>query len=274
VWTLASLLALLGLCIAASSALAYDPIEGYWASQASSSGRIKVQRTSGNNFTGTITGGPGSCTPDSDGFYYYPPGSKAFDVTAGSDSYTGTEYSVNPGDCSPAISQEVNLRLSADGNTMRHCTGSGQCTTLIKLAPPDWPDSTGPAPSPPTPGAPAVGSDPGSGSGGIPSSWAYSYTFKYVAVLPSQKARCRSRRHFYVHLRSPIGTYIRSAVLRVAGRVRSTFGRTLVVDLRGLPRGRFVVAIVARTANGHTIRGSRVYRTCVHRRRARSKHRL
>jgi beta-glucosidase len=81
------------------------------------------------------------------------------------------------------------------------------------------------------------------------------------AVLP-EGTRCVSRRNFIIHLRRGL----RSARVYVNGRrVRVLGGRRLHarVDLRGLPRGRFTVRIVARTKGGRTITSRRRYRTCV-----------
>ncbi|HEX8105602.1 MAG TPA: PQQ-binding-like beta-propeller repeat protein [Solirubrobacteraceae bacterium] len=78
--------------------------------------------------------------------------------------------------------------------------------------------------------------------------------------------RCVSRRRFEIRLRAPKGRRLRSARVFVAGRRVKTFrkGRRLraVVDLRGLPRGRFTVRVVARTADGKRVRETRIYRTC------------
>jgi hypothetical protein len=42
---------------------------------------------------------------------------------------------------------------------------------------------------------------------------------------------------------------------------------TAVIDLRGLPRGRAKVRIVATTTSGRRLSGKRVYRTCADKRR-------
>ena len=46
------------------------------------------------------------------------------------------------------------------------------------------------------------------------------------------------------------------AVRKSAGRWRSQ------VDLRGFPKGRFVVKIEVKTTDGRTLKGDRAYRTC------------
>ena len=77
--------------------------------------------------------------------------------------------------------------------------------------------------------------------------------------------RCRSRRHFRIHLRAPHGVRLRSATIMVAGRrVKALHGPRLHarVDLRGLPKGRYRVRIVARTTTGRRLVSVRTYRTC------------
>jgi beta-glucosidase len=91
------------------------------------------------------------------------------------------------------------------------------------------------------------------------------------AALP-QSLACASRRDFAIHL--PHG--LRSATIYVNGhRVRVLTGRRLRsrVDLRGLPRGRFTVRIVARTRAGRKVVSSRRYRTCTRRRPRGKRHR-
>ena len=86
-----------------------------------------------------------------------------------------------------------------------------------------------------------------------------------LATRPS----CRSRRRIVIRVHRPRFVRIVSAKVFVGRRrVATRHGRrlTAVVDLRGLPRGRFTVTITARTATGRTITGRRRYRTCVPRR--------
>jgi predicted acyl esterase len=122
------------------------------------------------------------------------------------------------------------------------------------------PDGTTPYDSPP--GAPA--SQP-AGLGGPARGAA-------AATLPRAR-RCASRRRFSIHLRhAPRHDRIRSAVVTVNGRrARVLRGRRLRarIDLRGLPRGTFRVAITVRTARGRTLRSARTYHTCAPRRAAR-----
>jgi hypothetical protein len=78
--------------------------------------------------------------------------------------------------------------------------------------------------------------------------------------------RCRSRRRFVIHLRKPPkGDRIRSATVTINGKRQKVLrGRRVraIVNLRGLPKGTFRVAISVRTAKGRTLRSARTYRTC------------
>jgi hypothetical protein len=93
-----------------------------------------------------------------------------------------------------------------------------------------------------------------------------------VATLPSRRS-CASRRAFSIRLHDPRGRErLVSAQVFVNGRrVAVRRGKRLRsrIDLRGLPRGRFTVRILARTNRHRTLRASRRYRTCVPKPKAR-----
>ena len=78
--------------------------------------------------------------------------------------------------------------------------------------------------------------------------------------------KCVSRRNFVIRLREPKGIKIRKARVLVNGKaakVRKVKGRFIArVDLRGLPKGRFTVAIRVTTRDKRKLRGSRRYKTC------------
>ena len=77
--------------------------------------------------------------------------------------------------------------------------------------------------------------------------------------LPSAKP-CQSRRTITLRL----GTTVRRARVFVDGKLKTTVrGRRAQVDLRGLPRGRYTVRVVATTRGGKTVVRTRRYRTCV-----------
>ena len=95
-------------------------------------------------------------------------------------------------------------------------------------------------------------------------------TFGKVVRLPSNK-RCVSRRKFRIHIRQPGGIKIQTALVFLNGKrirtFKARFFRKLrtaaTVNLRGLPKGTFIVRIVVLTSKGETLRGKRKYRTCV-----------
>jgi hypothetical protein len=111
-----------------------------------------------------------------------------------------------------------------------------------------------PPPAPPTP-APAPPS---------PVAAASKPSLQQVASLPSTK-RCVSRRRFRIRLRSPKGTRVVSATVKLRGRTVATRrGKriTAPIDLRGLPKGRFAVSIRVVLDDGRVVTGTRTYRTC------------
>ncbi len=83
--------------------------------------------------------------------------------------------------------------------------------------------------------------------------------------LPAARA-CYSRRAFAIHIRQPRGyPRVVSAKVFLGRRRERTLDKRGLADevvLRGLPRGRFTIRIVARTANGKTLTGTRTYHTC------------
>ena len=92
-----------------------------------------------------------------------------------------------------------------------------------------------------------------------------------IVTLPRQTRRCASRRRFGIRLKEPPGDALASAKITLNRRslrvVRRNGRLTSTVDLRGLPRGRYALKIVAKTVRGKTIQGTRRYRTCGKRRR-------
>jgi hypothetical protein len=94
--------------------------------------------------------------------------------------------------------------------------------------------------------------------------------FSFLGLPPS--GPCLSKRSFVIHLRAPAGQRLARVRVYVNRRqVRVLAGRRLTapVDLRGLPRGRFEVRIVARTTRGRTLSSARHYHTCTPKRKAR-----
>ena len=71
---------------------------------------------------------------------------------------------------------------------------------------------------------------------------------------------CSSRRR--ISLSGLAAEGLRSISVRLDGRTRRLNPRHPVVDLRGLPRGRYAVTILATTRSGRRLRLMRRYRTC------------
>jgi hypothetical protein len=99
-----------------------------------------------------------------------------------------------------------------------------------------------------------------------PSSRAGVEAFAQAVGLPSNR-KCVSRRVFRIHLHNPPFDPIKEAVVRLRGRrvavVRRSRRFASTIDLRGLPRGRFTIAVHLTTVLGHHLSGSRTYHTCV-----------
>ena len=86
--------------------------------------------------------------------------------------------------------------------------------------------------------------------------------------LPSAR-RCISRRAFRVRVRAPRGERLAGVTVYVNGkRAAVASSRRPRVVLRGLPKGRVRVRLAAVTVSGRHLRQTRVYRTCVSRRRS------
>ncbi len=92
--------------------------------------------------------------------------------------------------------------------------------------------------------------------------------------LPSAR-RCISRRKFPIRLRQPKGVRIRSVKVIVRGKrvkTRKIKGRyRATVNLRGLSKGRFTVRITITTSSKRKIVAQRRYRTCIPRRKSKTK---
>jgi hypothetical protein len=88
--------------------------------------------------------------------------------------------------------------------------------------------------------------------------------------LPPTKT-CVSRRRFAVHVRRPSGVTIATVRLTLNGRAvktRRAAGKfSATVDLRGLKKGTYTLAIRVTTASGKTLKGNRRYQTCASRRK-------
>jgi hypothetical protein len=83
--------------------------------------------------------------------------------------------------------------------------------------------------------------------------------------LPSTK-KCVSKRAFDIRLRAPKGQQIKSATVKVAGKkvkVSKKGGRFVArVNLKGLKKSKFKVAVTVTTTQGRKASDNRTYRTC------------
>jgi len=94
-----------------------------------------------------------------------------------------------------------------------------------------------------------------------------------ITGLPSTK-KCISKRAFKIRIRERRGRKYESALVFVNGkRVIARKGKrvTAVVNLRGLPKGKFTVKITVITTRGEIISGTRKYHTCTKKRRGSGK---
>lgn len=76
---------------------------------------------------------------------------------------------------------------------------------------------------------------------------------------------CASKRDITIHIQNVKQFGVVKAIVSIDGKARRTLtGRrlTTAINLRGLPKGTFTVSIVAKTRQGQTLHGRRVYHTC------------
>jgi hypothetical protein len=102
-----------------------------------------------------------------------------------------------------------------------------------------------------------------------------------VVQAPSNR-HCVSRRKFRIRIRQPGGIRIETALVFLNGRKIKVFKHRVfkrlrhvaTVNLRGLPKGTFVLKIVVLTTKGNTLRGTRKYHTCTKKRKKKRPPRL
>lgn len=112
-------------------------------------------------------------------------------------------------------------------------------------------------------GAPATTTPAGSKTPALPPAFGPNGA---IQGLPSAKV-CLSKRHFKIHIRHYAAISYLEAIVFVNKKknkvTRSTGGRfTSPIDLRGFPKGTFVVKITVITTTGGIIVGKRTYHTC------------
>jgi hypothetical protein len=123
---------------------------------------------------------------------------------------------------------------------------------LIALPPEIGSTSGGKTPEGPS----GKGSEPGKGG---------SEAFKETLTIPSAK-QCLSGRSFKIHLREPNLDPFTKVVVTLKGKKIKTVHKgnfvVATISLKGLPTGKFTIKIVATTALGHHLSGTRTYHTC------------
>ena len=245
-------LALTLVAAAPAAAQSPDPIEAVWEF---SQGQVAVERQADGSFAGTIIRATtlSNCP--------HQPGERMWiDVVAQPDGqYFGKHQYLRDSDCSASERGNAGYRILTrpDGSRfLRICFARPSSPELQPKIAPD-------------------GSNTDTDDGCVDSNFVEALTqappklADVVTGLPRQTRGCASRRRFPIRLKEPPGDAIAPTpkprvtrngksipVVFRAGRWRS------VVDLRGLPRGRYTFKIVARTVRGRTIQGSRRYRTC------------
>jgi hypothetical protein len=230
----------------AAPAQAADQIEGSWFYE---SGQVLVEATGPGTFTGTVV------KPTQFSACTHPVGQVMWQISGAGAAYTGTHTWFHNGDCSEYPGGQSTWTITSTDPTnftMRFCS------IEPGMGPPTFDPAGNPIP-------PASCNDL---KRALPPQ--AKPTFKSVVSLPKVTRKCRSRRNFRIRLREPKADPLVRATVNVNGkRVRVLIGARLTapVDLRNLPKGRYTVKIVATTASGDVIQGTRKYRTCARKRK-------
>jgi hypothetical protein len=139
---------------------------------------------------------------------------------------------------------------------------AGAVETPTPTNPTPTPDPT-PAPQvpqatpTPTPPAPAPTATPTPAPSPAPA-----VTAEDVLSLPSAKS-CISRRKFVIRVRAPRGVSVTSTTVFVNNRKAGAGrGSSAVINLKGLPRGKVKVKVVALLSDGRQLVLKRTYKTC------------
>lgn len=256
-----ALVAALICLLAPAAASAADPMEKVWKyGSGDGAGQVAVRAGEGGTFTGTVIRRIFFSTcPHEVGEIMWTEIRKQPDG-----SYWGKHQWFNTSDCSPIGRGNTAFRILSrpDGkvflrvcfanpnNPSKQPTIAADGTSANTDTSCDDSDLVGELP----PGTPKVDA---------------------IAVLPKQgKKKCMSRRAFKIRLKEPPGDALVTALVFVNGRrvaTRSGKRVTATVSLKGLPKGRYTVRIVATTVLGKTIKGTRRYKTCTKRQRNRSR---
>ncbi|HEX8122590.1 MAG TPA: hypothetical protein VF549_15125 [Solirubrobacteraceae bacterium] len=246
----AALLALaLTLAVTSPAAAQTDQIEAVWSF---SGGEIAIDRQPDGSFVGSVV------KPTTLAQCEHPNGEKIWtEIKAQPDGqYFGKHQYFNNADCSYTNKGNTAYRLlkTPEGKTfLRVCFSKPENPELQPSIAPDGTESS-------------TTNDGCRDSDFVSALPATPPKLDDIVSLPKETKGCASRRKFPIRLKEPPGDALLSAkvtlngkslkVVKSAGRLRSS------VDLRGLPKGRYALKIVAKTARGRTIQGTRRYRTC------------
>lgn len=245
-------LSLAALCALPATASAAADIEAVWSF---SGGQVAVEAKGDGTFAGTVI------RPTRFSHCVHPNGELMWaDIRPQADgSYWGGHQFFRSSDCTYSERGNAAYRVLVKpdgGRYLRMCTAHPEQPESQPTIAPDGTSANAPA-----------GCDDSDLVSALPSG---TPGLRQIARLPGNE-ECRSRRSFRIRLREPRGDALRTARVWVNRRrvaVRKGERVTAPVDLRGLPRGRYTVRIVATTVRGRTIEGSRRYRTCSRKRRS------
>jgi hypothetical protein len=240
---------------AAPTAIGAADIEGVWSF---SGGQVAVQAQSDGSFKGTVI------RPTTFATCPHPTGEAMWiDVRAQPDGqYFGHHQWYSNSDCSPIPTRGNTayrvLRKPDESVFLRVCFANPESPDLQPTIAPDG-----------TSANTTSGCDDSDLLAPLPTG---TPKIDQIATLPPAsgkgkgKKKCMSRRSFTIRLKEPRGDALLSAVVFLNGKqIRARKGKRLTVpiNLKGLPKGRYTVKIVAKTVLGRTITGKRKYRTCV-----------
>jgi hypothetical protein len=255
---LATSLATGGLAIFASSAMAFDLIEGTWTNEGTTVKSL-FEATGGGHFKQTTVSGRvdrPSCEPDAQGFYPEMLGEQNTSIVGGGTDYTGS-VTYRRADCSDAGQGQSSYHItSADPSNfrMRYCAappGSGpplvdatgnpigttRCKTVVRIAEPRGP-----------------------------------VTSKEVFNPPDKKSRnerpCGKTRKLKVAVANPTNDPLVSLVIKLNGKVAKRFGDTgfgSKVLVGRQPQKAFTVEVSGVTASSKQLKRTIKYRKCIKR---------
>jgi hypothetical protein len=120
------------------------------------------------------------------------------------------------------------------------------------------PDDASPAPSTSPSSSPAAGGGSQAASTNLASS--------SISLPPASSRSCTSRRSFHIRINPPRGVRFTKVTVRLNKKlikVRRGKHLSAAISLKGLPRGRFTLRVVATTAKGRRLSRTRHYVTCV-----------